>query len=200
MEDPKEEIADVVRGLLGRPSFKQQAEVLSHYYAPDARFYHYLVDVHSGIDDIISVYQLFHASFNYQAIVVQKVLYDRTTDHMALKVLVFSRPWISLGREVSVELLIHIHLEDWPQPNGKVLKRIKMQRDFFERDPLIQILPVVGPIYSSQMVRFFLGGLEALAFESLRHLVTFFLPSHIKHGLLGLWTHSTSNVEEGKGA
>ncbi|KAI5077459.1 hypothetical protein GOP47_0007283 [Adiantum capillus-veneris] len=193
MEDPKTEIVDVVRGLVGRPSFKQQAEVVRHFYAPDARLHHYLVDVYTGVEDIIAVYQWFHACFNYEAVAVQKVLYDRTTDHMAVKVLVFSRPWISLGREVSMEILIHIHLEDWPQPNGKVLKRIKLQRDFFERDPIIQILPIIGPIYSSEKIRFMLGRLEAATFESLRYFVTFFLPSHIKHGLLGLWTHSHVN-------
>ncbi|KAH7429531.1 hypothetical protein KP509_09G054300 [Ceratopteris richardii] len=190
MEDPVKEIPALARGLLERPSFRQQAQLLQHYFAADAQFHHYLVDVNTGIDDIVAVYQMAHAVSNYQAVVVQKILYDRTTDHMALKIMVYSRPWISFYREIASELLVQLHLEDWRQPDGKVLKRVKMQRDFFERDPFLMALPVIGPIYGSTKLRFLIGYVEAFAFESLRYLFTLFLPSRIKHGLLGLWVHA----------
>jgi len=51
---------------------------------------------------------------------------------------------------------------------GKAVKKIKVQRDYFERSPLLLMIPIVGRIYDSDMIRTIIGGLQATTFDVLR--------------------------------
>lgn len=57
MQDPREDIKDVVRGLLNRPSLKQQAETVQKYCTPGVKFYSLFFNT-TGRDEMTVIYQL----------------------------------------------------------------------------------------------------------------------------------------------
>eukprot|EP00897_Mesotaenium_endlicherianum_P010305 jgi/Mesen1/9302/ME000060S08739 len=63
MENPREEITDVVRGLVTKPSLKQQAEVIHRYFTEDCSFSHFLLELRESREDLTAIYQ-FHFKRN----------------------------------------------------------------------------------------------------------------------------------------
>lgn len=61
--------------------------------------------------------------------------------------------------------------------NGKTVKKIRVQRDYFIRSPLVQYIPIVGEIYNSDTIRFVLGNTQALIVQFFLWLFALFLPS-----------------------
>lgn len=51
---------------------------------------------------------------------------------------------------------------------GKTVKKIKVQRDYFQRSPLLLMIPVFWRIYDSDTIRTLIGSLQATTFDVLR--------------------------------
>lgn len=93
MEDPVREIADVVRGLVEKPTLKRQAAVLQKYFTRDVQFYHFYINTNGGLKDLTAIYQMAELIVNYQGVEFQKIMYDEAANAMALRMSVFTRPW-----------------------------------------------------------------------------------------------------------
>ncbi|KAJ7560503.1 hypothetical protein O6H91_04G132700 [Diphasiastrum complanatum] len=186
MQDPKREILDVLRGLVDKPSLRKQAEILRYYFTPDCKFYHFYINIGSGVEDLICIYQLAELLFNYDGVDVYKVLYEEAENAMAVHCVVYIRPWSKLLRKVELDIFVLLELEDWLNEDGKVVKKIRVQRDYFERAPFILAIPIIGDIYASQTLRFLIGLFQARLFMLMRLIFMIFLPKHIAQGLLGL--------------
>ena len=93
MEDPAKEIADVVRGLVEKPTLKRQAAVLQKYFTSDVQFYHFYINTNGGLKDLTAIYQMAELIVNYQGVEFQKIIYDEKANSMALRMSVFTRPW-----------------------------------------------------------------------------------------------------------
>jgi hypothetical protein len=68
------------------------------------------------------------------------------------------------------------------------LKKIKIQRDYFIRSPLVQLIPVIGEIYDSEELRFVLGDITSFLFLFFKSLFFWFLrllPAKVWHNWLG---------------
>ncbi|CAI5499928.1 unnamed protein product [Closterium sp. Naga37s-1] len=72
-----------------------------------------------------------------------------------------------------------------PQPAVRQLKRVKFQRDFFQRNPVISHLPFIGDIYNAHLPRLLVGEAQARLFKALRFLLSLLLPREDARGLLG---------------
>lgn len=210
MEDPKRDIVDVVRALVTQPTLQQQADTLRKYFSPDVRFYHYYIDT-LGLEDLIAVYQFAEVALNYQKVDFTHVAYDSECDIITLQISVKIRPALRLWTEATLEFLTILELEDFeplaeeispehPQTiiegikarvsRPKKLKRVAVQRDYFERQPALVILPLIGGIYSSHSIRLMIGRLQALSFRIFRELVATFVPTIITSNVLHFSKHS----------
>lgn len=198
MEDPRNEIADIVRALVTRPSLEQQASVLQKYFSPKVKFFHYYIDT-LGLDDLTAIYQFAETVLNYQRVVFKQISYDEKTDIITLHMSVYVKPFIRFWTEAELEFLTLLELEDYevhPEQEERVnlidgfltavtpkaavtRKRIKVQRDYFERQPALLILPVIGDIYNSHELRFFLGFIQAFAFKAIRDASCHLLPTFL---------------------
>ncbi|CAI5930933.1 unnamed protein product [Closterium sp. NIES-64] len=67
------------------------------------------------------------------------------------------------------------------------LKRVKFQRDFFQRNPVISHLPFIGDLYNAHLPRLLVGEAQARLFRGLRFLLSPLLPREDARGLLGRW-------------
>ncbi|CAI5993929.1 unnamed protein product [Closterium sp. NIES-65] len=67
------------------------------------------------------------------------------------------------------------------------LKRVKFQRDFFQRNPVISHLPFIGDIYNAHLPRLLVGEAQARLFKALRFLLSLLLLREDARGLLGRW-------------
>lgn len=70
-------------------------------------------------------------------------------------------------------------------PGEKTVKKIKVQRDYFEFSPFLRVIPVVGDIYANQNLRFFLGAIEANMFLIGFKLVDMFNPFKLWTAFVG---------------
>lgn len=76
------------------------------------------------------------------------------------------------------------------------MKKIKVQKDYFQRAPTLQFIPIFGRIYDSDTIRFILGWMLATFFEFARTLFLIFCPATLWHGLIGLWSREIEAEEE----
>eukprot|EP00850_Spirogloea_muscicola_P005347 SM000024S07809 [mRNA] locus=s24:665844:666990:+ [translate_table: standard] len=165
MEDPKRDIVHVVRGLVQQPTLGRQAQYIRRYFAPDVKFFHFFIDIAEGADDLTAIYHFGELFFRYQAVEFHKIVYDSEEDTMVCHV------------TVGVDFLVLLDLEDYlPKQHvvidddlplqadsdgkRKPLKRIKVQRDFFEKNPLLLLMPVIGQISGSHYLRAIAGRLQ----------------------------------------
>ena len=282
MEDPKNDIQDVVRGLVNTPTLMRQAAVLQKYFTEDVKFYHFLINTNGGREDLTAIYQMAEVGLNYQKVEFQNILYDEQANAIALHMTIYVRPWFLLctlktlsfftlleledftievdgssfspstvhmyqliwswscrlhlclwsGSEVcavhvlqnespvgpsvyvglstgcfSFKLLPHLDvlLSDiescgnaqtatWIVPylfdpqGGKRVKKIKVQRDYVERGPLLSMIPIFGSIYASDIIRTFIGEVQAKVFEAIRAVLYLAFPPNLWHGILGMWS------------
>jgi len=65
--------------------------------------------------------------------------------------------------------------------NGKTVKKIRVQRDYFIRSPIVQLIPIVGELYNSDWLRFLLGNTQALLAQFFLWLLTLVLPPKLGH-------------------
>lgn len=207
MENPKQEIQDVVRSLIQRPTLQRQAETIQKYFASDAKFYHFYIDTGSepedGAEDLTSIYQCAEVLLNYRRVEYNHVAYDPEANSVTLLMDIYTRPWFRLFMEASFSLLVLLELEDFQaerevdgRMQSKTLKRIKVQRDYFQRVPSLLFIPIIGDIYASHQLRFVIGRIQALGFRTIRNLVKMLVPAELSQSLLGVW----HNAEQQAGA
>jgi len=191
MENPKEDVLNVVRTLVTKPTLAGQAETIRRFFSPDVRFYHYYIDT-VGREELIAIYQFAELVVSYQRVVFDHVAYDEDSDLVVLHMRVYVRPMMRFWIETYFEFITMLELEDVPTENGNArgfvaavaetltprrpLKRIKVQRDYFERQPILVALPIIGDIYKSEELRFIVGRFQANAFLLVREFVRSFVP------------------------
>lgn len=71
---------------------------------------------------------------------------------------------------------------------GQTVKKVKVQRDYFQRDPLVQFIPVIGQIYNSNTLRLIIGNTQALLFQIFQWVITLLLPPKLWHRWFGLYS------------
>ncbi|KAG6541267.1 hypothetical protein Mapa_017318 [Marchantia paleacea] len=188
MENPGEEVADVVRALVKKPTFKQQADVIRQYFTPDATFFHVYVNVYKGHAPVTAIYQYGMFVANYQDVIIRSVIYDAKVNCVGVRMTVICKPWLLLWRSLNLELFTHLELNDSQDvKSGKTIKRIKTQKDYFLRDPLIQLIPIVGPLYDSDSVKFVLGGILTQAFRTVQSAYFMVVPKSVQSCAFSFW-------------
>ncbi|KAH7404561.1 hypothetical protein KP509_15G032000 [Ceratopteris richardii] len=181
MEDPREDIKKVIRELINRPSFADQAHAIRTYCTHDVYFYYYYLNVGGGRKDVISIYQLGNLLYNYQAVKFHDIVYDESTNSMAVYMTVYVRPWSAFYRERFFVFFTFFQLENFVHKNfvhkdGKVVKLIKVQSDFFDRTPTAALVPFLSLFYNSVWLRVLFGYVIVLIVRSLRYVVRVFYP------------------------
>ncbi|CAM6056976.1 unnamed protein product [Sphagnum tenellum] len=83
MEDPRNEIRDVVLGLTDHPSLKGQAAVLQKYFTQDVEFYNVWLNA-KGLANLICIYNMGEVFLNYVGCKFQNVAYDETNNNLAV--------------------------------------------------------------------------------------------------------------------
>ncbi|KAH8937898.1 hypothetical protein BDL97_16G054200 [Sphagnum fallax] len=160
MEDPRNEIRDVVLGLTDHPSLEGQAAVLQKYFTQDVEFYNVWLNA-KGLANLICIYNMGEVFLNYVGCEFQNIAYDETNNNLSVCVCVFIRPRAFLSLHLAyLRFNVHLELEDVVK-SGRTVKKIKVERDYFIRSPTLEIIPIIGKIHDSDNIRFFLGHLVA---------------------------------------
>ena len=95
----------------------------------------------------------------------------------AARILTYNHLTRPFGLSLSLSVFV-------PWQDDKVVKKVKVQRDYFERSPMMQQIPILGQIYNSYPLRFLLGNAQAGLFHFLQALATWILPKRL-HGRSG---------------
>ncbi|KAG0576839.1 hypothetical protein KC19_5G111900 [Ceratodon purpureus] len=176
MEDPVREVEGVLRALVDKPTLRRQKETLEKYCTEDVEFYHLYINLNTGLKALIAVYQGAELFLNYSGVDFHKIVYDAHANALAIRMTVYIRPWLLLWRTTPLRFHVLLELED-AIVNGRKVKKIKVQRDYFIRSPILQLIPFLGEIYDSDTLRFFLGNTLALMNKFILWLVNLLSPS-----------------------
>nr|XP_024366431.1 uncharacterized protein LOC112277867 isoform X2 [Physcomitrium patens] len=187
MEDPANEVEGVVRLLVDKPTLLRQAETLKKYFTNDVEFYHLYLNTNCGLRALIAIYQLGQLFLNYSGVDFHNIVYDEVRNSLAVRMTVYIRPWLLLWRTINLELFALLELED-VIVKGQTVKKVKVQRDYFQRDPLVQFIPVIGQIYNSNTLRLIIGNTQALLFQIFQWVITLLLPPKLWHRWFGLYS------------
>ncbi|MCO5577960.1 hypothetical protein L7F22_031797 [Adiantum nelumboides] len=179
MEDPREDVKKVIEQLVCRPTLKQQAEALRTYFTPDVHFYHFYINIAGGRKDLTAIYQMAELLFNYQAVQFTDVIYDESASVVAVNMNVYIRPWMTFYTEHKLVFFVLLELEDYIREDGKKVKLIKVQRDYFDRSPSLSVLPFIGWFYNSVWLHMLLGFMIVILSRSLRYVARVFYPEQM---------------------
>jgi hypothetical protein len=189
MEHPVKDVKDVVRALVDFPTLKRQEDTLREYFTSDVEFYHPYLNLNRGLEALIAIFNLAQLILNYSGVDFHTIVYDGVTNCIDLRMTVYIKPWAFLKlRTIPLRFNTLLELSD-VIVDGNTLKKIKVQRDYFIRSPLLQLIPVFGEIYDSENLRFFLGDTQAFIFLFVKSLVFWILrhlPPKVWHNWLGL--------------
>nr|PNR26906.1 hypothetical protein PHYPA_030387 [Physcomitrium patens] len=144
------EIQDVVRGLVEKPTLKRQAAVLQKYFTEDVEFRHFYINT-GGVQDLTAIYQMAELVVNYQSLEFENIIYDSRENAMAIKMTVMVKPLYILP-QVPLRLCTLLEFQDEKVQGGPTLKKIMVQRDYFERSPILIFIPILGRIYDSNSI------------------------------------------------
>ncbi len=112
MEDPRNEIRDVVLGLTNHPSLKGQAAVLQKYFTQDVEFYNVWLNA-KGLANLICIYNMGEVFLNYVGCEFQNIAYDETNNNLSVCVYVFIRPRAFLSLHLAyLRCNVNLELED----------------------------------------------------------------------------------------
>lgn len=138
------------------------------------------------------MYQFADLIFRYDHVEIRSAVYDPEPDVAGLRVDIYVRPILRFGFKGLIKLFVFLELEDFhvdvqegDNMKRKTLKKIKIQRDYFFRDPITCMLPIIGDIYLSDTLRFFLGRTQATIIRMVRMLAGQILPSDVGAGFFG---------------
>ncbi|KAI5062992.1 hypothetical protein GOP47_0021539 [Adiantum capillus-veneris] len=157
--------------LVSRPHLRQQAEALRAFSTPDMSLYYYYLNIGGNRKDVTAIYQLAEILYNYQAVQFHDIVYDESENALAVYMTVYVRPWFALYRENKFVFFTLIELEDRVNEDCKVVKLIKVQRDYLDRSPTFSIIPFAGWIYNSIWLRVIVGHMIVLISRAFRACV-----------------------------
>ncbi|KAH7297065.1 hypothetical protein KP509_26G051400 [Ceratopteris richardii] len=157
MENPKEDVKKVIEQLVCRPTLTSQAETLRTYFTSDVNFFHLYINIAGGRSDLTAIYQMAQIVFNYQAVQFHDIVYDEAANAISVHMTVYICPWQSLGREHGIVFFTLLELVDHTLEDGRKVKLIKIQRDFFDRSITLTVLPIIGLVYNSTKLRTFIS-------------------------------------------
>lgn len=196
MENPAEEIEVVVRGLLCKPTPKQQEDVLRRYFTPTARLYDINLN-QEGLENLIPTYNFTLFILRYQDVIFHHVMHDEGQNALSLHLTVVVRPIARISSADSFRILVLVELEEGRDSrDGRVKKYIKVQRNFFQRDIAIKCLPIIGDIYGSDILRFLFGRGSAFTFQLLRYAWATFVPKFLHQILWEVWVRGPHGPPE----
>ena len=66
MQDPKQEVGGVIRALVDKPTLKRQKETLETYFTEDVKFFHFYINLDTGLRALIAIYQMAELLLNYR--------------------------------------------------------------------------------------------------------------------------------------
>lgn len=112
MEDPAREAEGLVRALVDKPTLRRQDETLRRYFTDDVEFYHLYINTNMGLRTLIAIYQMAQLLLNYSGVDFHNVSYDKVKNTLAIRMTVFIRPWLLLGRTTPLQLFSLLELED----------------------------------------------------------------------------------------
>ena len=69
MEDPLNEMEGVVRGCVDKPTLRRQAQTLKKYFTEDVKFYHFYINLNTGLRSVIAIYQMAQLMLNYRFVI-----------------------------------------------------------------------------------------------------------------------------------
>ncbi|KAL3694825.1 hypothetical protein R1sor_008476 [Riccia sorocarpa] len=190
MEDPVREAIPVLKKLVNRPTYKSLADTLRQYFTEDVAFYHIYGNVRpsKGLSVYIPVFQLMLLLVNYQDVEVHDLVYDEKKNLMVIRMTVRTKPWIFRWRTLNLTLLTELEFRDTVDENsGKVLKKIKVQRDYFLRSPLLQLIPVVGDLYDSDKLWYIVGEVSTTAIGFIVHAYNLLVPAKLRGAAFEFW-------------
>ncbi|KAL3694824.1 hypothetical protein R1sor_008475 [Riccia sorocarpa] len=190
MEDPEREVPLVLKKLLRRPTFESMADTIRQYFTEDIAFYHLYANVAPtvGISVYTLLFQFMVFFINYQEPLVHDMVYDEKKNMMAVRMTVRTNPWIFLWRTVNLQFLIEFEFRDVIDENtGKVLKKIKVQRDYFIRSPIVQLIPIIGNIYDSERLRYIVGESTAATIRFIVRTYDLLVPAKLREDVFEFW-------------
>lgn len=187
----------MIRALVCKPTLERQEEVLRRYFTPDVQFFHFNID-NKGLANLIASYQMTELLVNYQDVTFHHIAYDEGQHILAVHMTVQVRALPKFFVKDSLRFHMLLELEQRQDPvDGRNKHYIRVQRDFFVRDPLVQLLPVIGTVYNSGKLRLLLGRSYAALFRGLRFIYCSALPTRLQKSLYHLWLrgpHGKSNA------
>lgn len=73
------------------------------------------------------------------------------------------------------------------QVTGKRVKKVKVQRDYFIRWPLLQAVPIIGDSYDSDKLRFLIGAITSAFTRTVQGTYQAIVPEKLKDALFEFW-------------
>ncbi|KAL3676642.1 hypothetical protein R1sor_026590 [Riccia sorocarpa] len=190
MEDPVREAIPVLKKLMklaNRPTYKSLADTLRQYFTEDVAFYHMYGNVRS-LSVYIPIFQMELLLVNYQDVEVHDLVYDDKKNLMVIRMTARTKPWIFRWRTLNLTLLTELEFQDTVDENsGKVLKKIKVQRDYFLRSPLLQLIPVFGDLYESDKLWYMVGEVSTTAIGFIVHAYHLLVPAKLRGAAFEFW-------------
>ncbi|KAL3676641.1 hypothetical protein R1sor_026589 [Riccia sorocarpa] len=190
MEDPEREVPLMWKKLFRRPTFKGMGDTLRQYFTEDVAYYHELIYVapKGGIRKYTLFFQFMLFFMNYQDVLIHDVVYDNKENLMAIRMTVRANPWIFLWRTNNIKFLTELEFRDVKDENtGKVLKKIKVQRDYYIRAPGVQLIPIIGEIYDSDQLRYFLVEGTASIYRFINGAYHLLVPAILREAVFEFW-------------
>ncbi|KAG0579216.1 hypothetical protein KC19_4G082600 [Ceratodon purpureus] len=139
MENPREDVKDVILGLLDRPTLRGQAAVLKKYCLPDVEFF-YLYFNTKGLREMTVIYQVAQILANYQGVTFDQISYDETTNLVNIWTHVMLRPWPLYWRgNIPLSIFTVLELEDVEPKRPDDVAEVTLEKftDAWSYDPLL---------------------------------------------------------------
>ncbi|KAL2632869.1 hypothetical protein R1flu_004348 [Riccia fluitans] len=190
MEDPVRDITTVLKKLVKRPTFQSLANTMRENFTEDCEFYHPYINVGSamGLRLYSLIFQFALLTVNYQDVLVRDIVYDQKKNIAVVRMTVRTNPWILLWRTVNLQLLTELQLRDTKdEKTGRVLKKIKVQRDYFIRSPLVQAVPILGDIYDSDKLRYIGGEATGAVVRFVQEAYHTLVPAKLRQAVFQFW-------------
>ncbi|KAL3694827.1 hypothetical protein R1sor_008478 [Riccia sorocarpa] len=190
MEDPEREAPLMFKTLLTRPTFKVMGDTIRKYFTEDVAFHHFLIAVtpSAGIRVYTLTFQLALFFINYQSVLIRDVIWDEKKNLIAIRMDIKTNPWIMLWRTLNLHILLELEFRDVKDENtGKVLKKVKVHRDYFLWSPIIEAIPIIGDIYDSEKPRYIVAEVTAFFIELFVRAYNLLVPAKLREAAFEFW-------------
>jgi len=139
MQNPREEIVDVVKSATAANKVSEQRNTILHYFAPDAGLQHPLCTVERGEgsrEQILGLFQWFRDLSPKLDLTIERFTYDPDQQVIYLNIVQTVHVWCSPFSGKPSRLLVRLDLER-SQEDGKLY--IAQQTDYFQPEDVMQM-------------------------------------------------------------